>query len=76
MGPVSATPQDLLHHLLAISATEEDVIKKNIAGYVCVKEVDMDKVGWLFSHPHLGSCPNFSSSQKFDSWIKSFTHFL
>jgi len=59
--PVTPTTQLLLHRLLAISfasdAAEEDVIKKNIAGYICVTDVDTEKGRMTVLSPSPGPLP-------------------
>ncbi len=58
---VTPTASALVHHLLAISfasnpATEE-VVKKNIAGYVCVTDVDVEKGKMTVLSPSPGPLP-------------------
>jgi polyribonucleotide 5'-hydroxyl-kinase len=57
---VTPTQAALLHRLLAVSfATEEseDVVRTNIAGYICVTDVDMDKGRMTVLSPQPGPLP-------------------
>jgi len=60
---VSVTPSTstLLHRLLAISfasnPASEEVVKKNIAGYVCVTDVDVEKGKMTVLSPSPGPLP-------------------
>lgn len=59
---VAVTPSpSLLHHLLAISfaeSTDEDVIGTNLAGFVCVTDVDMDRQTITVLSPQPRPLPN------------------
>jgi len=58
---VTPTGNGLLHRILAVSfATDEqseEVIKTNIAGYVCVTDVDIDKGRMTVLSPQPGPLP-------------------
>jgi polyribonucleotide 5'-hydroxyl-kinase len=58
---VTPTASALLHHLLAISfassPTDEEPVKKNVVGYVCVTEVDMEKGRMTVLSPQPGPLP-------------------
>jgi len=57
---VTPTQANLAHRLLAVSfATEEseDVVRTNIAGYVCVTDVDIDKGRMTVLSPQPGPLP-------------------
>ncbi|XP_011201650.1 protein CLP1 homolog [Bactrocera dorsalis] len=59
---VAVTPSpSLLHHILAISfaeSTDEDVIGTNVAGFVCVTDVDMDRQTITVLSPQPRPLPN------------------
>ncbi|CAG2056979.1 unnamed protein product [Timema podura] len=58
---VVVTPgPNLLHHLLAVSfaaSTEEDVITTNVAGFICVTNVDMERQCMTVLSPQLRPLP-------------------
>jgi polyribonucleotide 5'-hydroxyl-kinase len=60
---VSVTPTNsgLLHRLLAVSFATDDsddtVIKTNVAGYVCVTDVDIEKGRMTVLSPQPGPLP-------------------
>ncbi|XP_053953016.1 protein CLP1 homolog [Anastrepha ludens] len=59
---VAVTPSpSLLHHILSISfaeSTDEDVIGTNVAGFVCVTDVDMDRQTITVLSPQPRPLPN------------------
>ncbi|XP_004525577.1 protein CLP1 homolog [Ceratitis capitata] len=59
---VAVTPSpSLLHHILAISfaeTTDEDVIGTNVAGFVCVTDVDMERQTITVLSPQPRPLPN------------------
>lgn len=59
--PVTASAASLVHRLLAVSmATDEnseDVIGTNVAGFVCVTEVDDEKKRMTVLSPQPGPLP-------------------
>ncbi|XP_037825754.1 protein CLP1 homolog [Lucilia sericata] len=59
---VAVTPShSLLHHILAVSfveSTEEDVIGTNVAGFVCVTGVDMERQAITVLSPQPRPLPN------------------
>jgi polyribonucleotide 5'-hydroxyl-kinase len=60
---VSVTPNasTLLHRLLAVSfaadESQEDVVRTNVAGFVCVTDVDMEKGRMTVLSPQQGPLP-------------------
>jgi len=58
---VTPTSNQLLHHILAVSfATDEqsdEVVRTNVAGYVCVTEVDIEKGKMTILSPQPGPLP-------------------
>ncbi|KAJ8881351.1 hypothetical protein PR048_017832 [Dryococelus australis] len=58
---VAVTPgPNLLHHLLAVSfasSVEEDVITTNVAGFICVTNVDMERQCMTVLSPQLRPLP-------------------
>lgn len=59
---VAVTPgPNLLHHLLSVSfadSPDDDVVQTNIAGFVCVTKVDVDKQTITLLSPQPGPLPN------------------
>ncbi|KAI4488123.1 PREDICTED: protein CLP1 homolog [Polistes canadensis] len=72
---VAVTPgPNLLHHLLSVSfadSPEDDVVQTNVAGFVCVTNVDVDRQTFTVLSPQPRPLPNtvllFSEIQFMDS---------